>query len=464
MRVSKLIIGLLSIFIACISSFPLYSVESGDIVVHLPTDKKLLSIYISEAIEDQWKFSHSHLKDLESILEFDLAHSGLLESLPRDVNIEKILSKGSFEGSESVGELQKSDAYYIIRLQARKNVLQSKVIHLSSQKATFSNPIILSGDLNRDRKLIHQLSDFIHQQILSYPGIASTRILYTIRVPGPTDNNWLSEVWECDWDGANARQVSQENAYCVTPKYLNAGLGKVPSHYFYVSYRTGQPKIYIGSLKGKDSQRFTTLRGNQLMPIASNARDKVAFISDATGNPDLFLQDFTPEAGPIGKPRQIYATVRGTQASPTFSPNGDQIAFVSNKSGSPRIYIMEVPEGRAHLGKIHTTLISKLNRENTAPSWSPDGKKIAYSAKTNGTRQIWVYDNDTKREMQITSGPGNKENPSWAPNSLHIVFDHNTESGSELFMVNLNQPKAVQLSSGKGEKRFPDWSPRLLSE
>jgi len=55
---------------------------------------------------------------------------------------------------------------------------------------------------------------------------------------------------------------------------------------------------------------------------------RIAFISDITGNPDLFLQDFSPEKGPIGKPRQIFTTHQATQGSPTFSPDGKRIALL----------------------------------------------------------------------------------------------------------------------------------------
>ena len=118
------------------------------------------------------------------------------------------------------------------------------------------------------------------------------------------------------------------------------------------------------------------------------------------------------------------------------------------------------PSETKSIKDIHATLITKQNRECTAPSWSPDGKKIAYSAMTNGTRQIWIYDFTSREEKQVTQGAGHKENPSWAPDSLHLVFNSSTRSGSELFLINLNQPEAFQITSGKGEKRFPAWELR----
>lgn len=233
-------------------------------------------------------------------------------------------------------------------------------------------------------------------------------------------------------------------------------------NFVFVSYEIGQPKIYLGDLESGATQRLSLLKGNQLMPTLSRQRDKIAFISDVTGNPDLFLQKFDPESGLEGKPRQIYATHKATQGTPSFSPDGNRIAFVSNKDGSPRIYVLDIPAPGTPLKETKATLISKANRENSAPNWSPDGTKLAYCSMTQGVRQIWVYDFTTGKERQLTQGAGNKENPSFAPNSLHLVFNSNANGKNELYLVNLNQPESARITFGDGEKQFPSWEPRGL--
>jgi len=96
-------------------------------------------------------------------------------------------------------------------------------------------------------------------------------------------------------------------------------------------------------------------------------------------------------------------------------------------------------------------LLTKKNRENTSPSWSPDGKMIAFSAKIDGVRQIWIYNFDTEEETPLTTGPQNKENPAWAPDSLHLVYNTDNEENGELFLINLNQKTPTQISRGPGQ-------------
>ncbi|HRD55108.1 MAG TPA: translocation protein TolB, partial [Parachlamydiaceae bacterium] len=235
--------------------------------------------------------------------------------------------------------------------------------------------------------------------------------------------------------------------------------GCLPGSCFYVSYKTGQSKIYVASLKDGTGFRLNDFKGNQLMPAVTYAADKLAFISDYTGNPDLFLQPFSKEEGVLEKPQQVFALKHAVQGSPAFSPDGKKVAFVSNKDGSPKIYVMPIPEKGASIKEIRPELITKISRENSAPSWSQDGLKLAYCSMVKGFRQIFLYDFEKREEVQITDGQYNKENPTFAKNSLHLIFNSTGKNGGELYLMNLNQREAVKISQGKGEKHFPSFEP-----
>ncbi len=144
--------------------------------------------------------------------------------------------------------------------------------------------------------------------------------------------------------------------------------GFLPGTFFYVSYRMGQPKIYVGSLKDGTSERLSSLRGNQLMPQANRQRNSVIFVSDVKGNPDLFIIDFDPETGAIGQPVPLYSSSNGSQGSPCFSPDGKKIAFVSNKDGNPRIYALELLKDENGYKNSIPKLITKRSKESTSPS------------------------------------------------------------------------------------------------
>ncbi len=448
------------IFLFFIFHTALFADLPTPIVVQLDSETHLLPLYLSRFKNDQAALDQNYLDELAKILRFDLHYNGMTMVMPQESQKEKWANGKDWEDFGQLSQWKSANAAYVVKVKVKDRILSAHVLSTYNQSIKSISNITLMGDLRQDRRQIHALSDAIFKSLFNKNGIASTHILYAVKTAGNSPKSWNSEIFECDYDGGNPRQVTRKAGYCISPCYIPPKPGCLAGYYFYVSYQNGQPKIYISSLQEESGRRFSGLRGNQLMPTISQQRNQVAFIGDITGNPDLFLQAFNPESGPVGKPYQIFSAPRATQGSPAFSPDGRRVAFVSNKDGSPRIYVMEIPGRGADIKNLSPRLVSKINRENSAPAWSPDGSKLAYCSLTKSVRQIWVHDFDTNEERQVTQGPGNKENPTWAPNSLHLMFNSTGGSGSELYMVNLNQPEAVKVTSGSGEKRFPNWEPK----
>jgi TolB protein len=442
----------------------LFAGEKGEdsFVVRLATESSLAPLYLLPFVGDQTNFNESYLHQLEHILKFDLHHNGTTFVTKRTPELDQIGQTETLHQLGPISTWKEHPIFYVLKPQIQEQSIVIIMLDTQKQALKKTDPFPLSGNLEQDRRQIHRLADVIHKALFGTEGIASTRIIYTIKNQNsPDSSKWTSDVWESDYDGGNLHKITQERSFCVSPVYLPPKPGYATGGFLYVSYRLGQPKIYVASLKDGKNSRLTDLRGNQLMPAISQQRDKVAFVCDVTGNPDLFLLNFSPDKGAMGKPQQIFSAKQATQGSPSFSPDGQRIAFVSDKDGSPKIYVMQIPPPGTTLKNIKATLVSKSNRENSAPAWSPDGTKLAYCSRSKGDRQIWIYDFNTNQERQVTQGAGHKENPSWAPNSLHLVYNSSDPKFNELFIVNLNQLEPIQITFGSGEKRFPNWEPRL---
>ncbi len=428
-----------------------------EIRVELTTRVQLSPLYLSTIQGDNASLDTGYLSKIRRILEFDLSHSGYSKVASTDENLEKIVRHYDPQIAFNPQKWEKVGVAHVLKGVVNEKKLDFYAYNIQTGALKKFEGIPLSGVMNMDRRQIHKLSDALLKTLFDVDGVCSSRILYSVQGENidPSTKSWKAEIWECDWDGRNAKQVTFEEDYCISPVFIPYHSSYGNDRFVYVNYKNGQPKIHFSSIKNRTGKPLINLRGNQLLPAVSPKKNLIAFISDASGRADLFTQKINLTGNLEGKPQQLFSYPQSTQASPTFHPDGSKIAFVSDKDGTPRIY--EIPSEVIENKRATPKLLTKCNRENTCPSWSPDGTKIAYSAKTNGVRQIWIYDTATGEEQQLTSGTGNKENPSWAHDSLHLVFNSTDPDTSELYIVNLNQPQAVKISSGPSKKHYPTW-------
>lgn len=440
------------LFIALLTSLAVLSAED-EIVVYLETESKLQPIYIAHVQAETSTLAPSYVSQLESVFRNDFALDGTSRLMDTSSERENLAKRAA----DNLLTWQKAGTTYVIVPSLNQKNFGATLFNTRTGALKQIAGISLSGTLADDRRLLHRLADSLHKEMTGQPGVANTRLLYVLRQPAVGQSKKSSEVWECDYDGANAHRVSPSGEYCVTPSHIPSRGGATSPHYLYVGYNSGQPRIFIGSLNEGAARRVSTAKGNQLMPTLSRQRDKIAFICDLSGTADLYIQQWNPESGPAQALQRLYHAKGATQSTPTFSPDGREIAFTSDRDGSPRVYMMPVPPPGVEPKNPKPKLISKRAINGSAPAWSPDGQKIAFCAMTKGERQIWIYDCTTGDEKQITTGPGHKENPTWASNSLHLVYNSASANEIELYLIDLNRMKPTKIALGKGDKHYPSW-------
>jgi serine/threonine protein kinase/sugar lactone lactonase YvrE len=99
----------------------------------------------------------------------------------------------------------------------------------------------------------------------------------------------------------------------------------------------------------------------------------------------------------------------------------------------------------------------------TDPTWSPDGRFIAYSSDRGGNFDIWVQPLSEGEPVQVTKSPANDWQPDWSPDGNHIVFRSEREGGA-LFVVPALGGNERKISSfGYRPRWSPDGSQILFS-
>lgn len=448
---SRFSIFFIVVLYQAIAPFPAFS---EILEVALPTRVQKTPVYLSRLHVPSSEYDWRYFEELREVFEFDLNNNGFTTVLSLNDSLDEILYWPDVRSGFNLDPWKKESVSFVLAIQVLQNKLQLIVFDIGKGSSKKYVDVPLSGKAEIDRTQIHRLADLVQKDLFGVDGISSLKIVYSKRCKAGEE--WSSEIWVCDSDGANARPVIRENGYCVSPGFFPPGISRAGEIY-YVSFQEGQSKIYRSSLQRTGGDPMVLLRGSQALPSMNRIGNQIAFISDVAGRPDLFIQNLDRNGKMIGKARQLFTAPRATQASPTYSPDGKQIAFVSDKDGSPRIYIIDVLAPK-DTKRPSPRLITKANRENTSPAWSPDGKKLAYSAKVDGVRQIWVYDFAMNQERAVTNSPDNKENPSWAPDNLHLIYNTESEDRCELFRIHIHHGESVQISKDLDQKRFASWS------
>jgi TolB protein len=235
------------------------------------------------------------LKELEKVIAYDFSNNGKTKLVSRSLDRDKTLSIALSKTANGLKSWKETGIPYGIKFFLEGKKLHVCALSIVANTIKSISEVSLTGNLIEDRRAIHKIADAVHLFLFNEPGIANSRILYSYHNRAcPESSQNISEIWECDWDGANARQVTKENTYCVTPVLLPRGPQGTKDMFLYVNYKTGQPKIYISAIDGSHNSKAVDIRGNQLLPAISSKRDQMAFICDASGRADLFVQSIEP--------------------------------------------------------------------------------------------------------------------------------------------------------------------------
>lgn len=101
----------------------------------------------------------------------------------------------------------------------------------------------------------------------------------------------------------------------------------------------------------------------------------------------------------------------------------------------------------------------------TDPQISPDGKQIAYVRrgmdimKDRRQSRLWLINVDGTEHFKLTSEERNESNPRWSPDGKKLAFTASTENGSELFIYWTNNGKLAKISSLEHSPSGLSWSP-----
>lgn len=242
------------------------------------------------------------------------------------------------------------------------------------------------------------------------------------------------EIYYSDYDGYGKVKVTN-GSINNSPQWSPDGRWLL-----YTSLRGRHHKLYVqNAFTGKEIKISNkTVIGPRWSPLGNEI---ALTISSLHGNSELYIMNISTR-----KLRRLTNNSR-IDVSPTWSPDGKRIAFVSDRAGNTHIYVVQ-SDG---------TNIKRLTfkGKNESPAWSPKGDKIAFARSVNGNLDIWVMNPDGTQQRRLTSDSHDDEHPSWASNGRHIAFKSDRGGYSAIYIMRAGGTNVFEVTKGSN----PSWSP-----
>jgi len=249
--------------------------------------------------------------------------------------------------------------------------------------------------------------------------------------------------------------------------------------------RVGTTRLYVVSADGRGLRAVTTPSGydGDSQPDWSPDGRRIAFRRlVGLGTPNERPQVFVVGADGRGLRDLTASSCTGAcvaSEEPAWSPDGRRIAFERTLASStvgrpPRVGIFVMNADGTHVRQL-TQRSGTPRAEDHAPSWSPDGKRIAFmSANTTdkpvGASVIWVIDADGTHPRRVRTlshtwrGAGA---PAWSPDGKRLLYSTacwfgncgQPPTGAQLFTVGVDGKDGAQLTHLAGNAFAPRWSP-----
>ena len=125
--------------------------------------------------------------------------------------------------------------------------------------------------------------------------------------------------------------------------------------------------------------------------------------------------------------------------SPTWSPDGKQIAYVSFEKKHAQIFSVAVETGRRRL-------ITDFQGINGAPSWSMDGRQLAVVLSKAGNPKIYTVDMATGHLKQLTFGDAIDTEPRFTPDGLGLLFTSGRGGSPQIYRLTLADGKISRVT------------------
>jgi len=228
------------------------------------------------------------------------------------------------------------------------------------------------------------------------------------------------DLWLVFPIGGPARRLTKDGEADMHPSWSPEG-----RYVYFASTREGTQALWRVSASGGLPQRLTFGTGPEVHPSISRDGAKLAYSTERAGRELYLLDRGTRQEVRVPNVRNAFMA--------SISPDGTRLAFAAQRWGDNYdLWLQSLKDGRP-VGPPQRLLDQTGTVSN--PTFSPDGRWIAYYLILHGERHVWVVSASGGEPIQFTNGKGAETNPAWSPDGKHLVFTVDMHGDSHIWVA-----------------------------
>ncbi len=413
-------------------------------------------------------FRHVLYHELAHVFMFDIVYGGLVESVIRRAYTNPVplwftegLAEYASQGWDAEAEMIMRDITIADMIVPLEYLFGGYLVYKEGQAVL---------NFIAERYGEEKVSEIVRGIAKSHNLERALRDAIGMSVPELSDevDRWLKARY---WPEVTDRGRGEDVAKLITDhgrdgSYLNLGPEISPdgNKVVFISDGSGYADVYLASaldgkilrklVSGERSDEFETLHLLRTGFAWSPDGSEICFIAKAGSSDALHFID--------AETARLLRTIRfplDAAFTPTWSPDGGSIVFIGTRYGASDLYMTDIN------GDTLERLTDDFHDERD-PEWSPDGSRIVFSSDRDSPESdrferaydLYTINPETKHVEQVVSTRGDEGTPTWSPDGKMLAYTSDRGGSPELFFADLERGLSARATSLVGGAEAPSWS------